>query len=142
MRLLGIFFLAIIASALAGGGAFAAVSMLPDWDDAAGRGLGEAFRAILIAGYVILSLVLYGFALLRRDRDRHLTRVLYILLLVPFLIVVLGMAQNGVGNVNWLKETTGMVQMFVPLWIVAWIQWAILGSWLSRQTPRAEAVSA
>ena len=30
--------------------AFAAVSLLPDWDDAAGRGLGEAFRALLIAG--------------------------------------------------------------------------------------------
>jgi hypothetical protein len=142
MRLLGIFFLAIITSALAGGGAFAAVSLLPDWDDAGGRGLGEAFRAVLIAGYVVLSLVLYGFALLRRDRDRHLKRALYILLLVPFLIVVLGMAQNGARNVDWLKETTGMVQMFVPLWIVAWVQWAILRSYLSRQTPRAEAVSA
>jgi hypothetical protein len=142
MRLLGILILAILASALAGVGAFAAGSLLPDWDDAAGRGLGEALRALLIAAYVILSLVLYGFAIWRRDRDRHLKRALYILLLAPFLIVVLGMLQNGVGNVDWLKETAGMVQMFMPLWIVAWIQWAILRTYVARQAPRAEAASA
>jgi hypothetical protein len=142
MWLLGTFILAILALALAGGGAFAAVSLLPDWDDAAGRGLGEALRAVLIAGYVILSLALYGLALARRDRGRHLRRALYILLLVPFLIVVLGMIQNGVGNVDWLKEATGMVQMFAPLWIVAWIQWAVLHAYVARQTPRSEAASA
>ena len=46
----GVFILAFVASAVAGMLAFAAVSLLPDWDDAAGRGLGEAFRALLIAG--------------------------------------------------------------------------------------------
>ena len=50
MRLAGVFILAFVASAVAGMLAFAAVSFLPDWDDAAGRGLGEAFRALLIAG--------------------------------------------------------------------------------------------
>ena len=49
MRLAGVLILAFVASAIAGALAFAAVSLLPDWDDAAGRGLGEAFRALLIA---------------------------------------------------------------------------------------------
>ena len=58
MRLAGVLILAFVASAIAGALAYAAVSLLPDWDDAAGRGLGEAFRALLIAVYLILSMLL------------------------------------------------------------------------------------
>jgi hypothetical protein len=142
MRLAGVFILAIVASAVAGMLAFAAVSFLPDWDDAAGRGLGEAFRALLIVGYVILSMLLYGVALRRSNRQRHLTRALYILFLVPFLIVVLGLVDNGVRGINWLRETVGMVQMFVPLWMVALVQWLVLHIYLSRQSSPTEAASA
>jgi hypothetical protein len=139
MRLAGIFILAIIASALAGGGAIAAVSLLPDWDNAAGPGLDDAFRALSTMAYVILSLILYGLAIWRRNRDRHLKRALYILLLVPLLIVVLGIAQIGVQTIDWLREAIGMVQMSVPLWIIALVQWSILHLYLSRRTPRVKA---
>ena len=142
MRLAGVFILAIVASAVAGLLAYAAVSVLPDWDDAAGRGLGEALRALLIAGYVILSMLLYGLALRRSDRQRHLKRALYILFLVPLLIVALGLVDNGVRGINWLREIVGMVQMFVPLWIVALAQWLVLHIYLSRQSSPTEAVSA
>jgi hypothetical protein len=142
MRLAGVFILAIVASAVAGLLAYAAVSVLPDWDDAAGRGLGEAFRAVLIVGYVILSMLLYGLALRRSDRQRHLKRALYILFLVPLLIVALGLVDNGVRGINWLREIVGMVQMFVPLWIVALVQWLVLHIYLSRQSSPTEAVSA
>jgi hypothetical protein len=141
MRLAGLFILAFVASAIAGLLAHAAVSFLPDWDDAAGRGLGEAFRALLTAAYVILSIVLYSFALWRRDRLRHLKRALHILLLVPFLVVVLGALDNGVHNINWLHEAVGMAQMFTPLWTVALVQWLILHIYLSRRTATAEAAS-
>lgn len=139
MRLAGIFILAIIASALAGGGAIAAVSFLPDWNNAAGPGLDDAFRALSTMAYVTLSLVLYGLAIWRRDRDHHLKRALHILLLVPLLIAVLAMAQIGAQTINWLREAIGMVQMFVPLWIIALVQWSILHLYLSRRTSRAEA---
>src|SRR6202012_281491 len=105
MRSAGVFILAFFASAIAGILAYAAVSLLPDWDDAAGRGLGEAFRALLIAAYVILSLVLYGFAAWRRDRARHLKRALRILFLVPLLIAVLGVINNGIHHIDWLRES-------------------------------------
>jgi hypothetical protein len=141
MRLAGVFILAFVASAIAGAIAYAAVSLLPDWDDAAGRGLGEAFRLLLTAVYVILSMVLYGFAVWRRDRERRLKRALYILLLVPFLVVVLGLVDNGVHRIDWLRESVGMVQMFVPLWTVALAQWIILHIYLSRQTTLAKAAS-
>jgi len=142
MRSAGVFILAFVASAIAGMLAFAAVSLLPDWDDAAGRGLGEAFRAFLTATYVILSMVLYGFAAWRRDRARHLKRARRILFLVPFLIAVLGVIDNGIHHIDWLRETVGMVQMFVPLWIVALVQWLILHSYMSRQTADAETIAA
>jgi hypothetical protein len=142
MRSAGVFILAFVASAIAGMLAFAAVSLLPDWDDAAGRGLGEAFRALLTATYVILSMVLYGFAVWRRDRARHLKRALRILFLVPFLIAVLGVIDNGIHHIDWLRETVGMVQMFVPLWIVALVQWLILHTYMSRQTADAETIAA
>jgi hypothetical protein len=141
MRLAGAFILAFVASAIAGAIAYAAVSLLPDWDDAAGRGLGEAFRLLLTAVYVILSMVLYGFAVWRRDRERRLKRALHILLLVPFLVVVLGLVDNGVHRIDWLRESVGMVQMFVPLWTVALAQWIILHIYLSRQTTLAKAAS-
>jgi hypothetical protein len=141
MRLAGLFILAFVASAIAGALAYAAVSFLPDWDDAAGRGLGEAFRALLTAGYVIPGIILYGFALWRRDRQRHLKRALHILLLAPFMVVVLGAVDNGVRNINWLHEAVGMVQMFTPLWTVALVQWLILHNYLSRRTATAEAAS-
>jgi cell division protein FtsW (lipid II flippase) len=142
MRLVGIFILAMIVSALAGGGAIAAVSLLPDWDDAAGRGLDDAFRALLTVAYVILSFILYGFAIWRRDRDRHLKRALYILLLVPLLIAILGIAANGVRRIDWIREIVGMVQMFAPLWVIALVQWAILHFYLSRRIPRPESAPA
>jgi hypothetical protein len=142
MRLAGVFILAIVASAVAGLLAYAAVSVLPDWDDATGRGLGEAFRAVLIVGYVILSMLMYGLALRRSDRQRHLKRALYILFLVPLLIVALGLVDNGVRGINWLREIVSMVQMFVPLWIVALVQWLVLHIYLSRQSSPTEAVSA
>jgi heme A synthase len=141
MRLAGLFILAFVASAIAGMLAYAAVSFLPDWDDAAGRGLGEAFRALLTAAYVIAGIVLYGFAVWRRDRQRHLKRALHILLLVPFLVVVLGAIDTGVRNINWLHEAVGMAQMFTPLWSVALVQWLILHIYLSRRTATAEAAS-
>jgi hypothetical protein len=140
MRSAGVFILAFVASAIAGMLAYAAVSLLPD--DAASRGLGEAYRALLIAAYVILSIVLYGFAAWRRDRERHLKRALRILLLAPFLIAVLGAIDNGIHHIDGLREAVGLVQMFTPLWIVALVQWVILHTYPSRQTADAGIASA
>jgi hypothetical protein len=141
MRSAGVFVLAFVASAFAGTLAYAAVSLLPDWDDAAGRGLGDAFRALLTAAYVILGVVLYGFAAWRSNRERGLKRALFVLLLAPLLIVVLGVIDNGTRGINWLRETVGAVQMFAPLWMVALVQWLILHIYLSRPAAPAEAVS-
>ena len=141
MRLAGVFILAFVASALAGVAMFAATSWLPDGDDAAGRGLGEAFRALLIVVFVLLAIVLYGIAIWRRDRQRHLKRALYILLLVPLLILMLGLADNGFRNIHWLREAVGAVQMFTPLWAVALAQWFVLHIYLSRRTSLAKAAS-
>jgi hypothetical protein len=141
MRLAGVFILALVASAVAGMIAYAAVSFLPDWGDPAGGGLGEAFRLLLTAGYVILGIVLYGLVLWRRDRERRLKRMLYVLFLVPFLVVALGLFDNGTHHINWLREGAGLVQMFVPLWTVALAQWLILHIFLSRQSMLAKAAS-
>jgi hypothetical protein len=141
MRLAGVLILAFVASAMTGALADAAVSLLPDWDDAAGRGLGDAFRALLIGVYLILSILVFGLALWRKDREHHLKRALSILLLAPLLVVVLGVVNNGVHGIHWLREGVGAVQMFVPLWAVALVQWLILHSYLSRQTAVAEASS-
>ena len=140
MRLAGVFILAFVASAIAGVVLFAATSWLPDGSDAASRGLGEAFRVVLIAVFVLLAIVLYGIAVWRRDRQRHLKRALYILLLVPLLILVLGIADNGIQNIHWLHEAVGAVQMFTPLWAVALAQWFILHIYLTRQSNLAKAV--
>jgi hypothetical protein len=138
MRSAGVFVLAFVASAIAGMLVYAAASFLPDWDDAAGRGLGEAFRALLVVTYVLLGIILYGFATWRSDRERHFKRALYTLLLAPFLIVILGLVDNGIHRINWLREAVGMVQMFTPLWTVALVQWLILHIYLSRRTEPAE----
>jgi hypothetical protein len=142
MRLIGILILALIASALAGSGAFAAVSYLPDWDGATGRVLDAGFRALLTVGYVLLSFILFGLALWRRDRLRWLKHALYILLLVPFLVGVLGLAQNGVQDIIWTRYAVGVIQWLTPPWIVALVQWAILRRTLSWHSRRAEAASA
>ena len=141
MRSAGVFILAFVASAIAGFAVFAAASFLPDWDDAAARGLGEVFRGLLTLGYVVLGAILYGVAVWRRDRERRLKRVLYVLFLVPFLIVALGVFDNGIHAINWLHESVGMVQMFTPLWTVALVQWLILHICLSRPTVFAKAAS-
>ncbi len=80
-------------------------------------------------------------ALWRKDRERHLKRALSILLLAPLLIVVLGVVNNGIYGIHWLREAVGAVQMFVPLWAVALVQWLIVHRYLSRQTAPAEAAS-
>ena len=67
--------------------------------------------------------------------------MLYVLLLVPFLIVALGVLDNGIHAINWLHESVGMVQMFTPLWTVALVQWLILHICLSRPTVFANAAS-
>jgi cell division protein FtsW (lipid II flippase) len=139
MRLAGFLILAFVAAAFAGALAYAAVSLLPDWDDAAGRGLGDAFRALLIAVYLILGMLLFGLALWRSDRERHLKRALSILLLAPLLVVVLGVVNNGVHGIHWLRETVGALQMFVPLWAVTLVQWLILHRYLSRRAAPSEA---
>jgi len=141
MRSAGVFILAFVASAVAGLAIYAAASLLPDWDDPAGRGLGEAFRAALTLAYVVLAAILYGVAAWRRHRERRLKHALYVLLLVPFLVVVLGLVDNGIGAINWLHQSVGMVQMFAPLWTVALVQWLILHIYLSRQTLFAKAAS-
>jgi hypothetical protein len=141
MRIAGVFVLAFVASAIAGMLAFGAGSFLPDWDDPAGRGLGRAFLVLLIAVYVILSGVLYGLAAWRGNRERHMKRALAILLLIPFLIVILGVIDNGVHRIDWLRETVGAVQMFTPLWTVALVQWLMLHTCLSRPAAAAKAAS-
>ena len=97
------------------------------------------FASLLIAVYLILSILLFGLALWRNDRERHLKRALSILLLAPLLIVVLGLINNGIHGINWLREAVGAVQMFVPLWAVVLVQWLILHMYLSRQATPAEA---
>src|ERR1700733_840767 len=139
MRLGGDFIQVFVASALARFVLFAATSWLPDGDDAAGHGLGEAFRVLLIAVFVLLAIVLYGIAFWRSNRQRHLKRALYILLLVPLLILVLGLADNGFRNIHWLREAVGAVQMFTPLWAIALAQWLILHIYLTRQSRSAKA---
>jgi hypothetical protein len=139
MRLAGVFILAFVASALAGLVLFAATSLLPNWDDAASRGAGEAFRALLTVVFVLLGVVLYGIAFWRRNRERHLKRALHILLLVPLLFLLLGIADHGFHHIQWLREAVGAVQMFTPLWAVALAQWFILHIYLSRQTSLAKA---
>ena len=141
MRLVGVFILAFVASVIAGLLVYAAASFLPDWDDPAARNPAEVFRAVLTLAYVIPGMVLYGVAVWRRDRNRHIKHALYVLLLVPFLIVLLGLADTGIHDVQWLRETVGMVQMFTPLWTVALVQWLILHIYLSRQTMFAKAAS-
>jgi hypothetical protein len=141
MRSAGVFILAFVASAIAGLVVYAAASFLPDWDDPAVHGLGEAFRGLLTLAYVVLGAILYGVAVWRRDRERRLKRVLYVLFLVPFLIVALGVFDNGVRAINWLHESVGMVQMFTPLWTVALVQWLILHIYFSRPTVFAKAAS-
>jgi hypothetical protein len=141
MRLAGVFILAFVASALAGVALFAATSLLPDWNDAAARGLGEAFRAVLTLVFVLLAIVLYGIAIWRRDRQRHLKRALYILLLVPILILGFGLADSGFRNVHWLREAVGAVQMFTPLWAVALAQWFVLHIYLTRRGKLAKTAS-
>jgi hypothetical protein len=141
MRLAGVFILAFVASALAGLVLFAATSLLPNWDDPASRGVGEAFRALLTMVFVLLAIVLYGIAFWRQNRQLHLKRALYILFLVPLLILVLGIADNGFHNIQWLREAVGAVQMFTPLWTVALAQWFILHIYSSRQTRSAKAAS-
>ena len=47
---------------------------------------------------MILAILLYGFGALARDRERHLKRALSILLLVPLLILVLGVVDNGISQ--------------------------------------------
>jgi heme A synthase len=95
----------------------------------------------LTLGYVVLGAILYGVAVWRRDRERRLKRALYVLFLVPFLIVALGVLDNGVSSINWLHESVGMVQMFTPLWTVALVQWLILHIYFSRPTLFAKAAS-
>ena len=141
MRTAGVFVLAFAASVVVGVLALAASSLLPDWDDAAGRGLGEAFRAVLIVVYVVIAIVLYGFAAWRDDRERHLKRGLHILCLVPLLIPVLGLIDNGTHPIHWLRESVGAAQMFVPLWLVALVQWLILHMYLPRRVVQHELVS-
>ena len=141
MRTAGVFVLAFVASVVVGMLAFAASSLLPDWDDAAGRGLGEAFRAVLIAVYVITAIIVYGFAAWRGDRERHLKRGLHVLCLVPLLIPILGLIDNGIHHIQWFRETVGAVQMFVPLWLVALVQWLILHMYLPRRAAHAELVT-
>jgi hypothetical protein len=141
MRTAGVFVLAFVASVVVGVLAFAASLLLPDWDDAAGRGLGEAFRAVLIVVYVIIAIIIYGFAAWRDDREGHLKRGLYILCLVPLLIPVLGLIDNGIHRIQWLRETIGAVQMFVPLWMVALVQWLVLHMYLPRQAAHAQLVA-
>jgi len=137
MRLAGFLILAFVASAMAGALAYAAFSLLPDWDDPASHGPGDAFRALLIAVYLFLSILLYGLALWRADRERHLKRVRSILLLAPLLVVVLGVVNNGFYGIHWLREGVDAVRMFVPLWAVALVQWLILHGYLSRQAAAA-----
>jgi len=141
MRLAGILVLAVVASAVAGMLAYGAVSVLPDWGDAAGRGLDEAFRALLTAVYVVLAIILYGIALWRPDPARRLKRALYTLLLAPFLIAVLGAIDNGIHRIDWLREAAGLVQMVAPLWSVALVQWLILYIYLTRRAASAAAAS-
>jgi hypothetical protein len=141
MRLAGVLILAVMASAVLGSLAYAAVSLLPDWGDPAGGGLDATFRAVLTLAYVILSILLYGFALWRRDRVRRMNRALHVLLLVPFLVVALGAFDIDWRNINWLRASVGVVQMFVPLWIVALVQWLILHIYLARRSVGANAVS-
>jgi hypothetical protein len=141
MRIAGVFVLAFFASAIAGMLVFGAVSFLPDWDDAAGRGLGQAFLVLLISVYVVLAIILYALAACRGNRERHMKRVRAILLLIPFLIVFLGVIDNGIYRIHWRREIVGMVQMFTPLWAVALVQWLILHTFLSRPVASAKSAS-
>ena len=126
MRLLLIIILASLLSAAGGFAAwYAASAWLPNYDDAAGRGLGEVYRLFFTAAYVLIAMIAFGIVAPGDARERPVNITLAVLLLLPFLIDVAGCVQNG-GSLDVPKEFFSSLQMFLPLWTVVVVQWLVV----------------
>jgi len=132
------FLLILLAAVLSAGAGFAvwyaSSAWLPSYDDAAGRGLGEVYRLFFTAVYVLVAGVV--FAITGRRNARALTTAVLVLLLAPFPIDIVGCMQNS-GSFDLRKESFSSLQMFLPLWTVAVVQWLIVRWYIRRPAPAA-----
>ena len=130
----------LVAAALSAAAGFGAVYAIFEWlpriDDAAGHGLASVYTLFAMALYVLVTAVVFGIAAFRADPATRLRRGLWALLIAPLFILIFGMTDTGL-NVNLKKELVGAAQLFVPLWVVAAVQW-VVWRWYMGRTTRAD----
>jgi hypothetical protein len=124
---------AAIVSAFAGVGAAAAIGAWLVRHDPSAQGIGAAylFAAML---YVVVAALVLGIAAFRREPGRRIGTALAALLVAPLMLAAFNLWEEGLAR----KDLLAWTALFVPMWVVAIVQWVVLRWWIGRAAARAE----
>jgi hypothetical protein len=132
MRLLLMIILAGNVSVVFGVGLmFVMSTWLPSYDDAAGRGLGEAFMLLFIGVYALVGMIALGLA--ARRGERLLRWIAILLAVLPAGIVLFAALQALSGRADLYelkKQFFSILGVLGPLESTVAAQWLILRSYL------------
>ena len=135
MRLFLTILLAGIVSIALGAGAIAAIAtFLPSYDDAAGRGLGQAFMLLFVGVYAATGMLALGLA--ARRGEGRLTVVALVLAGLPAAIVLFAALQALSVRADFYelkKQFFSVVTVLLPLEALVFAQWLILRSYLRKR---------
>lgn len=130
MRLFLAIVIAILVSAIAGALATVAGSALISCrSDAAGCGMGDAYRILFVPAEVIVVVIVLAISAIGRNRERALRMTMKVLILVPVFLVSFGIISDlSSGRATRADDVIEALQLAVPFWIVVLVQWVILRS--------------
>lgn len=141
MKLFGMIILAGIVSALVGGGVTLLESILIACRTPAGCGFSEVHRVILVPIYMVLGMAVFAVAATRPQWSKAMFYALRLLVLIPVLLVVVGLAADAApGAKTKQMDILNALQLAVPFWVVIVVQYRVIRRYLASSS-RAHAGS-
>jgi hypothetical protein len=143
MRLLVVILLAGLLSLFAAlAAAIASSTLVPCASDAAGCGMGEAYRIFSAPAYVVIGMIAFGIAAAGRNRERAVRITMKVLLLVPLFLIAFGLAADfSAGKSPQSSEILEALQLAAAFWAAVLVQWYIVRDFLRRRAQRPVAVA-
>jgi hypothetical protein len=108
----------------------AATEILPCHSDPAGCGMAAGFSGIGAIAAVVVSMIVFGIALIARRKEPAVNAAAIVLLSVLVVLSLLGPACEliyaGSIDLDRLGNISKLVQMFLPMVVVVVVQWRLL----------------
>lgn len=133
-----LFFTILLAGAISFfvgfGVTYATSALIACRSDAAGCGLGDAYRLLLVPVYVMVAMIAFGIAAAGKPRERPLLLTMLTLVLVAVFLVMFAVASDmQSGRATQIADVLEAFQLAITYWTVVVVQWLLIRAYVRKR---------